>query len=149
MSSNRKAPQKPKEKRKRHQTFSVIGRDRSALQEALRISQEAASVGFDWGTAVEVLQKLEEEYRELRAELAAPDQRAVAAEIGDLLFTIVNLARKLRIDAEDALHYANRKFLLRFLEMQKQALQAGRKLSDYSLVELEALWQAAKQQKHM
>jgi tetrapyrrole methylase family protein/MazG family protein len=120
-----------------------------ALARGQKMQEKAARVGFDWTTARQITEKLAEELRELaeaRAE-AGPgrgDAPHVREELGDVLFTVVNLARRLGIDAEGAMRDANRKFERRFRYMEKFALGAGRKLGDMSLDELEALWQQAK-----
>jgi len=117
-----------------------------ALLRAEKLQKRAARVGFDWPSAAEVLDKVEEEIRELRAELAAkkPDQARTADEVGDVLFAFVNLARWLKIDPEDALRATNAKFKRRFKYIEDQLAKVGKKLEDVTLVEMEALWQAAK-----
>ena len=119
-----------------------------ALTAAYRMTQKAAAVDFDWPDAAAVLAKIDEELAELRAELAA--SAALAAgdrareEIGDLLFTVANLARKLGLDPEAALAAANAKFRRRFRRVEQGLAARGHRLGDASLDELEALWEAAK-----
>jgi ATP diphosphatase len=116
-----------------------------ALLAAYRLTQKAAGVGFDWDRAEDVLAKLEEEIGELRQALAAnPAGEAVREELGDLLFTAANLARKLDRDPEAALALANRKFRERFGHVEQALAARGRRLSEASLEEMEALWQEAK-----
>jgi tetrapyrrole methylase family protein/MazG family protein len=120
-----------------------------ALQRGQKMQEKAARVGFDWRDAREITEKLSEELRELaEARLNAgplhPDDPHVREELGDVLFTVVNLARRLNIDAEAAMRDTNRKFEQRFRFMEAQALKAGKALNEFSLDELEALWQQAK-----
>lgn len=119
-----------------------------ALTRAAKLTRRAARVGFDWPDAAAVLDKLEEEAGELRAELGtdgqAPDPARLRDELGDLLFVLANLARKLDLDPEDCLRGANAKFERRFGHMEQSLAQGGQTPSDLSLAELEALWQAAK-----
>jgi ATP diphosphatase len=116
-----------------------------ALTLAQKLQKRAARGGFDWPEAAAVLDKLGEETAELRAELAAgASPERLEDEIGDLLFTVVNLARHLCVDAEGALRHANHKFERRFRAIERALTAEGRRLEDTSLDELEALWQQAK-----
>lgn len=117
-----------------------------ALLAAYRIGQKTAGVGFDWPGPVEVLAKLEEELEELRQELAAEEDSsdAVTDELGDLLFTLANLARHLGVDPEAALARANQKFRRRFAAMEGAFRDQGRSIGEATLEALEAAWQQAK-----
>jgi ATP diphosphatase len=115
-----------------------------ALLGAYRLTQKAAGVGFDWPDAGAVLAKVEEESGELRAALAAGDQEATREEIGDLLFTFANLARKLDVDPEAALAGTNRKFRHRFEQVEKGLAAQGKTAAEATLEEMDALWEAAK-----
>jgi ATP diphosphatase len=117
-----------------------------ALTRALKLQARAARVGFDWADAAGVVDKLDEEAKELRAAMAGspPEPAQLADEIGDLLFTCVNLARKLGIDPEAALRRASGKFESRFRRMERLAAAEGRSLREASASELEALWMRAK-----
>jgi XTP/dITP diphosphohydrolase len=125
-----------------------------ALVKAYRIQEKVSSVGFDWENSAQVLDKVEEEIGELRQvlpvlsnkqTLADDALRAQAeAELGDVLFSIVNYARFLGINADDALEKTNRKFLHRFAHVEAAAQAAGKPLKDHSLAELNALWDDAK-----
>ncbi|MFL5334074.1 MAG: nucleoside triphosphate pyrophosphohydrolase [Geminicoccaceae bacterium] len=116
-----------------------------ALTRALKLQKRAASVGFDWGAAAPILAKVEEEIAELRDAVAADAPVAERElELGDLLFTVVNLARHLGLDPEAALRATNAKFERRFRRMEAEAGATGRRPSDLSLAELEALWNIAK-----
>ncbi len=119
-----------------------------ALLRAEKLQKRAAQVGFDWPTAADVLDKVEEEIRELRAEMAAPspDRAAVMDETGDLLFALVNLARWLKIDPEEALRQTNDKFKRRFRYIETALEKDGRDIRDVTLGEMEDLWQAAKKE---
>jgi tetrapyrrole methylase family protein/MazG family protein len=120
-----------------------------ALQRGQKMQEKAARVGFDWVDARNVTEKLAEELREfadarVQAGKLAYEDPHVREELGDVLFTVVNLARKLNIDAEGAMRDANTKFDRRFRYMETYALAGGRELADMTLDELEDLWQAAK-----
>jgi MazG family protein len=120
-----------------------------ALQRGQKLQEKAARVGFDWTDPRDITDKLHEELRELaearlRAGDLKPEDPHVREELGDVIFTVVNLARRLGIDAEGAMRDANAKFERRFRYMEAYALARGRQLSDMSLDELEDLWQQAK-----
>jgi MazG family protein len=116
-----------------------------AVMEAFQMTTKASRVGFDWPDAGAVLDKVEEEVRELRAALAgAHDERAVAEEIGDLLFAVVNLARLAGTDPESALKAANRKFRRRFAYVEARLRERGRAPAESTLAEMDELWEAAK-----
>lgn len=115
-----------------------------ALLEAYQLTRRAAKVGFDWENVEGVLEKLEEETRELHTELANANRDSIEDELGDLLFVVVNLARVLKFDPEVLLKKSNHKFKVRFQSMEGEALNAGRSLPELSKEELELLWQAAK-----
>jgi ATP diphosphatase len=114
---------------------------------AYELGVRAAEVGFDWAKAGDVLDKIEEEIRELRQELAeqpvSPAAR-VEEEIGDLLFAVVNLARFLHSDPESCLRRANQKFQQRFQAMEQEIAGRGKRLQDCSLEEMESVWNAIK-----
>jgi MazG family protein len=126
-----------------------VPRSFPALLEAAKLGGKAAKVGFDWPDRAGLLEKVEEECREIEAEVqAGADPNAVEGEVGDLLFTVVNLARHLRVDPELALRRSNAKFRRRFAAMEQAS---GRELSDRGLsnrsaAELEDLWEQAKRQ---
>ena len=115
-----------------------------ALSRAQKLSSRAARVGFDWPDAAAVLDKLEEEAAELRAEFATADPARLADEVGDLLFVLANLARKLDLDAEACLRHANRKFARRFGQVEARLSEQGRSPGDATLTEMEAEWQGVK-----
>jgi ATP diphosphatase len=115
-----------------------------ALTRAAKLTRRAARVGFDWPDAGQVLDKLEEEAAELRAELPAMDPARLRDEVGDLFFVLANLARKLELDPETCMRAANAKFERRFGSVEAGLAAEGRTPADASLAEMEALWQAAK-----
>ena len=117
-----------------------------ALTRAVKIQNRAARVGFDWTEAAPILNKIEEEIGELRAELDNGSRERVEDELGDLLFAVANLARRLDCDAEAALRGATAKFERRFRHMEAVAAAEARPLQGRDLDELESLWQAAKRQ---
>ncbi len=117
-----------------------------ALTRALKLTARAARVGFDWPDATSVLGKLAEETAELEAELAAarPAPARLADELGDMLFVLANLARKLDLDPETCLRQANRKFTERFNSVEQRLASEGKTPSESDLAEMDAHWQAVK-----
>jgi MazG family protein len=118
-----------------------------ALLRAHHISARAASVGFDWHRAADVVDKMREEVEEIAevaADPAGANQERLEEEVGDLLFSIANLARKCNVEPEAALRKANDKFTKRFTDMEQRIQAAGRKMPEMSLEELEAEWQVSK-----
>jgi ATP diphosphatase len=119
-----------------------------SLTRALKLQQKAGKVGFDWNDPKAVLAKIHEEADEIGAELDAGDKDKVAAEIGDLMFAVVNLARHLDVDPDAALRRTNLKFERRFAAVEDALAANGKKPQDASLVEMDALWDAAKAAEH-
>jgi MazG family protein len=118
-----------------------------ALLRAFHIGTRAASVGFDWSGAGDIVNKMQEELDELRQVMQVPgpvDRARAEEEMGDLLFTIANLSRKLGIEPETALRKANDKFTRRFGTLEQSVAASGRAMKDMTLEELEAEWQRAK-----
>lgn len=128
----------------RNSHLSGIGRHLPAALEAYQLTRKAAQVGFDWERIEDVLGKLAEETRELRAAIAGGHSRETEEEVGDLLFVAVNVARFLGVDPEIALHRANRKFAARFQEIERELTKQGKKLESASLAEMDALWERSK-----
>jgi len=132
---------------KRKSRLEGIPKALGALQRGQRMQEKASRVGFDWPNVDGVLDKLHEELQELAAARREKhDDPHVREELGDVLFTIVNLSRALGIDAETAMREANEKFYRRFAFMEERAAAMGKNLSDLTLNELEDLWQQAKTQ---
>jgi nucleoside triphosphate diphosphatase len=117
-----------------------------ALMEALKLQEAVSRVGFDWGSTGPVFEKMEEEIGELRAEVAAGNSKKAAQELGDVLFTVANLARFLKTDPEDALRATNTKVRTRFAYVEAELAKQGKTPGEVTLDEMEALWQAAKSQ---
>jgi MazG family protein len=131
---------------KAHTTLGNVPRSLPSLLRAFKIGQRAAAVGFEWEQAADVITKIEEEVAELRETLTdAPQDKARAEEeMGDLLFAITNLSRKLAIEPEAALRRANDKFIRRFEAMEQRAAATGRTLDAMTLDQMDAEWQAVK-----
>ena len=121
-----------------------VARHLPALVEAFQLTRKAAQVGFDWENIEDVVEKLNEELAELRESLENREGRATEEEVGDLLFTLVNVARFLKLDPEVVLKKANLKFKTRFEDMERSASRSGALLSELSKEELEVLWQSEK-----
>jgi MazG family protein len=119
-----------------------------ALLEALKVTSKAAKVGFDWENPDQVFAKLDEEVSELKGAMIQSGKDEIEAEIGDLLFVIVNLARKLDVEPETALKRTNRKFRKRFRFIEDKLKSAGREFSDSTLQEMDDLWERAKTLDH-
>lgn len=118
-----------------------------SMIKAYRIQEKTANIGFDWQNKEEVWQKVKEEINEVETELKnETNKQKIAGEIGDLLFSIINVARKYGIDADTALEMTNRKFTNRFNRMEQQAKTQGQDLKDLTLEEMDHLWNQAKQQ---
>lgn len=117
-----------------------------ATVKAIRLQEKAKQVGFEWEETSQVWEKVQEEMEELQQAVKQGDQEAIAEEYGDLVFSLVNYARFLQIDAETALEKTNRKFIQRFTEMEKTALAEGKALQQMSLEEMDAIWNRVKNQ---
>lgn len=138
--------QERSEKGEDSSVFHGIPDNLPAILQAQKLQKRAATVGFDWATLRPVLDKIKEEIAEVEAELDAtkPDQRAVEAEIGDVLFAVVNLARHAQVNPEHALRRTNLKFKQRFQAIEKRLAKAGKTPEELELEELEAYWQEVK-----
>ncbi len=121
-----------------------IQRSQPALTEALKLQEQAARVGFDWSEAAPILDKIEEEIGELREALKAGKPEAVADELGDLIFALVNIGRHVNTDPENALRGTNTKFRRRFNHIETSLHASGETLEAATLEQMEDLWQAAK-----
>jgi len=115
-----------------------------ALVRSLKLQKRAARVGFDWPKVSQVLDKIDEETKELIEAKKTEPQERISEEFGDLLFSIVNLGRHLKVDPEEALKQTNKKFITRFNFVESSIRSQGKKIEDTSLEEMEALWQQAK-----
>ncbi|HEY4337216.1 MAG TPA: nucleoside triphosphate pyrophosphohydrolase [Puia sp.] len=115
-----------------------------ATVKATRLQEKAGKVGFEWDETSQVWEKVQEEMAELQEAIAAGNQDHIEEEFGDLSFSLINYARFLHIDAENALERTNKKFIARFTKMEEEARSRGRSLADMTLAEMDALWDAIK-----
>ncbi|HSH00841.1 MAG TPA: nucleoside triphosphate pyrophosphohydrolase [candidate division Zixibacteria bacterium] len=115
-----------------------------ALTRAYRFGEKAGGVGYDWPDTTPILEKIQEELAELKAELSAGDREKQTEEVGDLLFVIASLARKLGIDPENALRGSLSKFHRRFNYIEERVIDSGKSWDQFTLAELDAWWDAAK-----
>src|SRR5262249_19765701 len=115
-----------------------------ALTRALKLQDKAGKVGFDWNDPMAVLAKIREEADKIEAAIRAVERKDAAAEVGDLLFAVVNLARHLDADPEAVLRATNQKFERRFASIEKALAVRGKSPSQSRLAEMDALWDAAK-----
>ncbi|MGD9842518.1 MAG: nucleoside triphosphate pyrophosphohydrolase [Steroidobacteraceae bacterium] len=116
-----------------------------ALTRAEKLGKRAASVGFEWPDVQGALDKAEEELLEVRAAIAGGEAIEIEAELGDLMFCLVNICRHLKVDPETALRKTNRKFERRFKHVETRVQQQGRELTDATLAEMDGYWDEAKQ----
>jgi MazG family protein len=115
-----------------------------ALVRAQKAQSKVARVNFDWSELRDVIAKVEEEIRELKQAVLEQDRKSIEAEAGDLLFAVVNLARKCKLDAESALQTATDKFVARFNRLENELNARGKKLGDVELAEMDAIWDEIK-----
>lgn len=115
-----------------------------ALVKASRIQDKVKAVGFDWEEPGQVLDKVVEELNELKVELKKADKDKTEAEFGDVLFSMINYARFIGVNPEDALERTNKKFIKRFQFLEQKALEIGKNLSDMTLAEMEVFWEESK-----
>ena len=115
-----------------------------ATVKALRLQEKARQVGFEWENKEQVWQKVEEETNELHAAVAKGERDKVEDEFGDLVFSLINYARFLRIDPENALERTNKKFIDRFTKMESEALMQSKNLDEMTLEEMDAIWNTIK-----
>lgn len=132
------------QKAKAHGLLGDISATMPALTRSVKLTKRAARVGFDWPSTREVFDKLREELGELEAELSEADPARIRDELGDVLFVMANLARKLDVEPEDALRAANAKFIRRFGHIETSLSAQGRALTDADLAEMDKLWDEAK-----
>ena len=141
-----KAEERKQKAEKPQGLLTHVPRALPALVEAQQISSRAARAGFDWQNAEQVLEKLDEERREFAEARARGSQDQIEDELGDLLFVIVNLARFVKVDPEQALRRTNAKFRERFAHVERRLAAQGKAVNGTPIEELEALWQEAKRQ---
>ena len=114
------------------------------MVKASRIQDKVKAVGFDWEEPTQVWEKVQEELNELQVEVISGDQDAMEAEFGDVLFSLINYARFLKINPEDALERTNKKFIKRFQYLEIKAAEIGKSLADMTLAEMDVYWNEAK-----
>ncbi len=119
-----------------------------ALMRSFKVQQKAAQVGFDWDNTDDVFAKIREEINELEAEYKKSDKAGIEDELGDVLFSIVNLSRFLKVHPELSLSQSTNKFIRRFEVVEKRALDIGKKINEMTLSEMNVLWEEAKMHKY-
>jgi len=115
-----------------------------AMVKASRIQDKVSGVGFDWEEPRQVFEKVQEELNELQEEITANNQEKIEAEFGDVLFSMINYARFLKVDPESALERTNKKFIGRFQYLESKAKELNKDLSDMTLAEMDVFWEEAK-----
>ncbi|MEW6773857.1 MAG: nucleoside triphosphate pyrophosphohydrolase [Bacteroidota bacterium] len=136
---------KQQERPKKSGVLSGVPLSLPSIIKAYRMQEKAAAVGFDWDNTKDVIQKVKEELNEFLQEAQKPDNKEkMEEELGDILFAIINLARFLKINPDDALEKTNQKFLQRFNYIEQKLLEQGKTFSDVTLDEMETYWQEAK-----
>ncbi|MBK8610597.1 MAG: nucleoside triphosphate pyrophosphohydrolase [Chitinophagaceae bacterium] len=118
-----------------------------SMVKAMRLQEKAKQVGFEWDTKEQVWEKVEEEKKELFEAIESGDMGKMEDELGDVFFSLVNFARFLQVDAENALERTNKKFISRFTQMEGEALKDGKNLHDLSLEEMDGIWNRIKKNK--
>ncbi|WP_026709403.1 nucleoside triphosphate pyrophosphohydrolase [Flavobacterium frigidarium] len=136
--------EKLKLKEGRSSVLEGVPKSLPALVKASRIQDKVKAVGFDWDEPEQVWEKVQEELQELQVEVAANDHDKMEAEFGDVLFSMINYARFLKINPEDALERTNKKFIKRFQYLESKADQLGKPLMDMTLAEMDVFWEEAK-----
>lgn len=137
---------KLKEKDGNKSVLSGVPEALPSLIKAYRIQDKARNVGFDWEDRTQVWDKVKEEISEFESEVATMEKEKAEAEFGDVMFSLINAARLYKINPDNALERTNQKFICRFNYLEEHTLKAGRKLTDMSLEEMDAIWEEAKRQ---
>jgi MazG family protein len=130
---------------KRKSVLEGVPKHLPALMRAEKLQKKASKVGFDWSCAEDVEKKVQEEWKELKEAIESGNKEKIEHEFGDLLFALVNLARFLKIDPEEALQKANERFIERFSHVERRVKESGKRWEDFSVEQLEEFWQEAKQ----
>jgi len=136
---------KREEKKADSHYLASLPRALPALMRAQKAQSKAARVNFDWTEVRDVIAKVEEELGEVKEAITSQDREMITDEIGDVLFAVVNLARKCKIDAESALQKAADKFVARFNQVEDELRKQGKRLGDVDLAELDEIWNEIKQ----
>src|SRR6476620_7428796 len=138
--------EKLKLKEGKKSVLSGVPKGMPALVKAMRLQEKAKQVGFEWENKDQVWEKVLEEIAELQEAIKEGDKAKIEEEFGDLMFSMVNFARFLEVDAENALEITNKKFIQRFTKMEEKALSAGRDLQNMTLEEMDSYWNEIKRQ---
>ncbi len=139
--------EKLKLKEGKKSAFSGVPKALPSLIKAMRLQEKAKQVGFEWENKEQVWEKVEEEIEELKEAIVENAHKKAEEEFGDVLFSMVNFARFLNVDAENALEVTNKKFTDRFTQMEETALARGKSLNDMTLEQMDAIWNEIKQHK--
>jgi len=139
--------EKLKLKEGKRSILSGVPKTLPALIKAMRLQEKAKQVGFEWENKEQVWEKVKEEENELMQAISENNQQMIEEEFGDLVFSLVNFARFLNIDAENALEITNKKFINRFTQMEEKAIGSGKNLKDMSLEEMDSIWNQIKRNK--
>ena len=140
--------EKLKLKEGKKSVLSGVPQSLPATVKAMRLQEKAKQVGFEWENSGQVWEKVLEEMKELQEVVVENDRSRIEEEYGDLIFSLINYARFLQIDAENALERTNKKFIDRFSRMEEKAMQQGRNLADMTLEEMDSIWNHIKRQNH-
>lgn len=138
--------EKLKLKEGKKSVLSGVPKSLPSVVKAMRLQEKAKQVGFEWDTREQVWEKVLEEMAELQEAVASGSEERSEEELGDLVFSLVNYARFLQVDAENALEKTNKKFIYRFTRMEEAAAAQNRMLTDMTLAEMDALWNSIKKQ---
>jgi MazG family protein len=139
--------EKIKLKEGKQSVLSGVPKTLPALIKAMRLQEKAKQVGFEWENKEQVWEKVKEEEKELQQAIEEGDDGKIEEEFGDLVFSLVNFARFLNIDAENALEITNKKFINRFSQMEGKAIASGKNLNEMSLQEMDSIWNQIKRNK--
>jgi tetrapyrrole methylase family protein/MazG family protein len=134
-------------KKERRSIFEGVPKDFPSLSQAYQLTQKASKVGFDWPSIEGVLNKLDEEMRELKEALSLQNRRRIREEIGDLLFVLANVSRFLKINPEEALKKTLDKFVSRFHYIEISLHKEGKSFHQSNLIEMDRLWEESKKKK--
>lgn len=139
--------EKLKIKEGKRSVLSGVPKTLPALVKAMRLQEKAKQVGFEWENRDQVWEKVKEEQNELDQAIAENDQEKIEEEFGDLVFSLVNFARFLNVDAENALEITNKKFIKRFSQMEEKAMASVKNLNEMTLQEMDSIWNQIKRDK--
>jgi MazG family protein len=131
---------KQTEKKARKSALDGVPKHVPPLHRAYQLQKRAARVGFDWSDIADVYAKLDEEVAELKAAVATGDRKSVIEELGDVMFSVVNVARFMKVDPAYALELTNAKFLRRFSTVEDEIVASGRRMKDCTLADMDAIW---------